>query len=81
VIRAEDLVLGAASPTAAPASDAEWGGYPPTLPLAEVEARHIARVLRHTHGHMGRASELLGVHRNTLTRKVREAGLEDAAEA
>jgi DNA-binding protein Fis len=29
-------------------------------------------------GHLGNASELLGVHRNTLTRKIREYGLEGA---
>jgi DNA-binding protein Fis len=34
-------------------------------------------VLRHVAGHMGRASEVLGLHRNTLTRKVRDYGLLD----
>jgi two-component system response regulator HydG len=81
VIRAEDLLLGDRSPSAAPTSDAGWGGYPPTLSLQDVEARHIARVLRHTGGHMGEAAELLGVHRNTLTRKVRAAGLPEVGES
>jgi len=43
--------------------------------LAEVEARHIARVLAHTNGQIGAAAEILGIHRNTLTRKMREYGL------
>ena len=43
--------------------------------LAEAEARHIARVLAHTNGQIGAAAELLGIHRNTLTRKMREYGL------
>jgi two-component system NtrC family response regulator len=43
--------------------------------LAEVEARHIARVLTHTGGQIGAAAEILGIHRNTLTRKMKEYGL------
>jgi two-component system response regulator AtoC len=53
-------------------------GYTPELPLAEVERLHIREVLRLVRGHLGNASELLGVHRNTLTRKIREYGLEGA---
>src|SRR3989440_34397 len=45
------------------------------LTLAEVEARHIARVLAHTNGQIGAAAEILGIHRNTLTRKMKEYGL------
>jgi DNA-binding NtrC family response regulator len=49
---------------------------PAALPtLAELEARHIARVLAHTHGQIGAAAEMLGIHRNTLTRKMKEYGL------
>jgi DNA-binding NtrC family response regulator len=47
-------------------------GYPPTRSLAEVERDHIAKVLRYTGGAMGRTAELLGIHRNTLTRKVEQ---------
>ena len=43
--------------------------------LAEAEARHIARVLAHTGGQIGAAATILGIHRNTLTRKIREYGL------
>jgi two-component system, NtrC family, response regulator AtoC len=45
------------------------------LTLAEAEARHIARVLAHTDHQIGAAAELLGIHRNTLTRKMKEYGL------
>jgi DNA-binding NtrC family response regulator len=48
------------------------GGLPT---LAEAEARHIARVLAHTGGQIGAAAEVLGIHRNTLTRKMKEYGL------
>ena len=48
-------------------------GVLPTL--AEAEARHITRVLSHTGGQIGAAAEILGIHRNTLTRKMKEYGL------
>jgi DNA-binding protein Fis len=40
-----------------------------------MEARHIARILSHTRGQIGEAAGILGVHRNTLARKIREYGL------
>jgi two-component system response regulator AtoC len=43
--------------------------------LAESEARYIARVLAHTGGAISAAAEILGIHRNTLTRKMKEYGL------
>jgi two-component system response regulator AtoC len=45
------------------------------LALVELEAQHIARVLAHTNGQIGAAAEILGIHRNTLTRKMKEHGL------
>ncbi len=36
----------------------------------EFERRFIARVVAHCEGNVGRAAEVLGMHRNTLTRKV-----------
>src|SRR2546427_4946473 len=45
------------------------------LTLAELEARHMSRVLAHTNGQIGAAAEILGIHRNTLTRKMKEYGL------
>jgi DNA-binding NtrC family response regulator len=44
----------------------------PLTTLADVEARHIARVLAHTSGAGGAAARLRGIHRNTLARKMRE---------
>jgi len=43
--------------------------------LVETEGRHIAQVLRHTSGQIGAAARILGIHRNTLARKMREYGL------
>lgn len=40
--------------------------------LSEMESRHIALVLQETHGVIHRAADILGVHRNTLTRKIRQ---------
>jgi two-component system response regulator HydG len=45
------------------------------LTLAEADARHIGRVLAHTGGQISAAADLLGIHRNTLARKIREYGL------
>jgi two-component system, NtrC family, response regulator AtoC len=61
-LRGEEVVL----------ADRPHGGV---LTLAEIEARHIARVLGHTHGQIGAAAEILDIHRNTLTRKMKEYGL------
>ena len=36
----------------------------------EFERRFIAKVVAHYEGNVGRAAEALGMHRNTLTRKV-----------
>jgi DNA-binding NtrC family response regulator len=58
-----------------PASGGTLPGYSPKLTLAEVEALHIARVLAEVDGQLGRAAEVLGVHRNTVSRKAQEYGL------
>ncbi len=36
----------------------------------EIERRFITRALTRTKGNLGKAADLLGVHRNTLSRKV-----------
>lgn len=52
--------------------DALTSGAPARpLTLAEVEARQIAEVLELTGGRITEAARMLGVHRNTLARKVR----------
>jgi DNA-binding NtrC family response regulator len=43
--------------------------------LDEVEAEHVQRVLEHTNGHKGRTSEILGISRPALDRKIEKYGL------
>ena len=43
--------------------------------LASVRAEHIAGVLAQTGGVMGSAAGILGIHRNTLARQLREYGI------
>jgi DNA-binding NtrC family response regulator len=68
--------LGADAPRTSPVELGVGVGYAPTLSLKEVEAAHIRSVLEHTEGRMGEAAEILGIHRNTMTAKVREHGIE-----
>jgi len=68
VLRAEDL-------------PACWRAYAPSVggaprgfaTLAEVEQVHIREALHEARGHVGNAAKSLGIHRNTLTRKLRRA--------
>lgn len=72
LIGIEHIALDAAGPAPEPAGE---GSYAPTLSMAEVEALHIRAVLREAQGHLGRASEILGLHRNTVSRKARAYGI------
>jgi DNA-binding NtrC family response regulator len=45
------------------------------LTLSELERRHISRVMAESGGHMNVAAEILGIHRNTLRRKLAEYGI------
>ncbi len=45
------------------------------LTLSELERRHITRVLSESGGQMNVAAEILGIHRNTLRRKLTEYGI------
>jgi DNA-binding NtrC family response regulator len=76
VVRSPDIRLGADAPRTSPLEQGVGLGYAPTLSLKQVEAAHIRSVLEHTGGRMGEAAEILGVHRNTMTAKVREHGIE-----
>ena len=38
----------------------------------EFDKRFIARVVQESDGNLGKAAQRLGVHRNTLTRKIKE---------
>lgn len=42
------------------------------MTLAELEQRHIERVLRHTEGNKSRAASILGIERSTLDRKLKK---------
>jgi two-component system, NtrC family, response regulator HydG len=50
-------------------------GEEPFCSLAEMERRMIGRALRETGRNFSLAAELLGIHRNTLRRKIAEYGL------
>jgi transcriptional regulator with PAS, ATPase and Fis domain len=43
--------------------------------LSQIEAKHIARVLRALSGNRTRAAKTLGIHRDTLYRKLRQYGI------
>jgi DNA-binding NtrC family response regulator len=79
-MRPEDLRLEAEDPGEATAGATE-APEPTTLSLAQAEARHIGRVLERTRGHMGKAASILQIHRNTLTRKLKEYGIDASATA
>jgi Fis family transcriptional regulator, factor for inversion stimulation protein len=44
--------------------------------VGEFEKRFIKRVLEHTQGNQSRAAVVLGIHRNTLSRKISEYKLD-----
>jgi len=44
--------------------------------VGEFEMRFIKRVLDRTNGNQSKAAELLGIHRNTLSRKIDEYKLD-----
>ncbi len=55
--------------------DPGTGETEPLFSLAEMEARHIQRVLEHTGGHKANACRILGISRPALDRKIRKYGL------
>jgi DNA-binding NtrC family response regulator len=76
-IRAGDLRVGVAAPTtAARGPSGADVGYAATLSLEEVEADHLRRVLASVGGHIAKTASVLGIHRNTLTRKMRQYGID-----
>ncbi len=50
-------------------------GYNAKLSMAQVEALHMEQVLNAVARHYGRAADVLGMHRNTVSRKAQEYGL------
>lgn len=79
VVRTIDLADDASAPGLSPVGGSGTTGYPPDLALRDVEERHIRKVLAHTGGHLGDAAAILGVHRNTMTAKVRDYGIDPEA--
>jgi DNA-binding NtrC family response regulator len=69
VIHAHDLPLAASEPTTPGNNGAQ-------LSLADLERRHIERILGESNWHQGRAAGLLGISSKTLYRKIREYGLQ-----
>ncbi len=57
------------SDTSKPSTNAGW------KTLEELEREHILRVLDAHQGDEARAAEVLGVHRKTIQRKLKEYGL------
>ena len=47
------------------------------LMLSEVEKPLLEKVIQHTEGNQTRASELLGINRGTLRKKLKQYGLEN----
>ncbi|MEX2529614.1 MAG: sigma-54 dependent transcriptional regulator [Gemmatimonadota bacterium] len=78
-VRNPDIRLEGEAPGVSPVPRGPGNGYPPTLSLEEVERDHIARVLGFTGGALGEAAAILGIHRNTLSRRISAHGL-DATE-
>jgi DNA-binding NtrC family response regulator len=77
VLRANDLRLGRGAPRGSARGDGHAAvGYAPELSLEAVEADHIRRVLESLDGHMAQAAESLGIHRNTLSRKMKAYGID-----
>ena len=72
-LRQEDIELDA--PRGEVAEGEVLPGYHARLSMAEVEKLHIERVLDETRGQLGRAAEILGLHRNTVSRKAQEYGI------
>jgi Fis family transcriptional regulator len=53
-------------------------GIPLEEAVTEFEKKFIKRVLEHQNGNQSRAAKVLGIHRNTLSRKVDEYKLDHA---
>jgi len=76
VIELSDLTL---APVLGGSSDqvAMSGLSSPEISLAELEKRHIDRVLQYTDGNKSRAASILGIERSTLDRKLKRYQQED----
>jgi DNA-binding NtrC family response regulator len=75
VIGAEDLPEKFRWPGAAGPVEGAAGLADLDASLDEIEAAHIRRVVRTTAGSLSQAADVLGIHRNTLRRKIRQYGI------
>jgi Nif-specific regulatory protein len=77
VIELSDLTL---APVLGGSSDqvAMSGLSSPEISLAELEKRHIDRVLQYTDGNKSRAASILGIERSTLDRKLKRYQQQDS---
>lgn len=77
VITPDLLTLGAGRTDVEPSDAVAPAAVPEAVlrTLEAVEAEHIQRVLNHTGGHKGRTSEVLGISRPALDRKIEKYGL------
>jgi Nif-specific regulatory protein len=71
------VVDAASAPPSTETREAAEGGLGDVLPLAEVEKRHILRVLELVKGNRTAAAKALRIGRNTLGRKLKDYGLSD----
>jgi two-component system response regulator AtoC len=70
IIYPEDLPHAVHTATVQTAAQAQgW------VTLEELEREHIVRVLKHHNQDLGRSAAILGIHRKTLLRKLRQYGL------
>lgn len=72
LIYPEDLPQVVHMPESPQAQARDW------VTLAELERAHILRVLKHHQQDLGRSAAILGIHRKTLLRKLRQFGLADS---
>jgi DNA-binding NtrC family response regulator len=77
VLLPQHLPADVAQPQQPPAGAEPPSGEMPLVTLEEMERRMIRRALRETGNNLTVAAERLGIHRNTLRRKIAEYGIED----
>jgi transcriptional regulator with PAS, ATPase and Fis domain len=76
ILQPSDLHFDPTGTTSSSAPAAAEPGFDGTLPLVEVERRHIAAVLRDVNGKVADAATRLGVPRSTLYQKIKALGIE-----
>ena len=66
------LKMGAADFVAKPWDNQEIDAGRKVVPLEQVEAEHVSKVVERCHGNISRAAELLGITRQTLYAKIKK---------